>query len=403
MAFAPTPESGGESRWTARGIALVALCFVINMADGVDVTILSYIAPRLQSDWQIDARVMGYLFSAGLLGMAIGGMLIAPLADRYGRRRVILAALLLMSVGMLASGAASGPWSLLAMRVVVGAGIGTVLATMAALAAEVAPPAHRSLAVGMVQAGYPLAAVFTGLASAILIPLYGWRVLLTGAGLITLVIFPVAWMLLPKAMPGTAEDRGRVATLFAPAMRSRTLALWLAVATGLMVLYFVVSWIPKLSIIAGLSETNGIYAGALYNFGAFVGTSLMSIAALRLPLRRLVPTMLVGAGIAMLVFGSVRMPVAQTMALAFLIGVLLQGGYNGVWPLAASAYPPEVRATGVGWAIGIGRSGAIIGPWMGGILMAAEIPLAAIFAIYCAPLLVCAAAVTLVRKSGTSQ
>ncbi len=166
-----------------------------------------------------------------------------------------------------------------------------------------------------------------------------------------------------------------------------------------MVLYFIVSWITKLSIQAGLSETNGIYAGALYNLGAFVGTVTMSLLALRAPLSRVVPVMLVGAAAAMLMFGSFHFSVALTLALAFAIGVLLQGGYNGVWPLAAAAYPAEIRATGVGWAIGLGRSGAIIGPLLGGSLMAARVPLPILFAVFCAPLLACAASAFLVGRA----
>lgn len=395
-AFASAPHD-----WTLRALGIVALCFAINMADGVDVTILSFIAPRIQQDWAIGSGVMGNLFSAGLLGMAIGGMGIAPLADRFGRRRVILVALALMSAGMLASGLAQSVAELFALRVLVGAGIGTVLASMAALAAESAPARHADLAVGMVQAGYPFAAVFTGLIVARLLPHYGWQQILTGAGAITVVLFPVAWRLLSDAAsPQQAAPAGgsRVAALFVPAFRPRTVALWGAVFFGLMVLYFIVSWIPKLSIEAGLSETNGIYAGALYNLGAFVGTSMMSVLAVRVPLGKLVPAMLTGAAAAMLVFGSVAMPVGATLAVAFVIGVLLQGGYNGVWPLAASVYPATFRATGIGWAIGIGRSGAIIGPMLGGYLMAAKVSLPLLFASYCVPLLLCAACVVAVRR-----
>lgn len=400
-------DTAGPSpaHWTRRAMAVVALCFAINMADGVDVTILSFIAPRIQSDWGIGADIMGRLFSAGLLGMALGGMFIAPLADRFGRRKVILAALALMSAGMVASGEVTTVTAFMLLRVLVGTGIGTVLAAMAALAAESAPARHRNLAVGLVQAGYPFAAIFTGLLVAQLLPVYGWHVLLAGAGAITVILFPLAWVLLGDALPvPEGEDdsatTGGIGALFAPALRARTMALWGAVFFGLMVLYFIVSWITKLSIQAGLSETNGIYAGTLYNLGAFVGTVMMSLLAVRLPLGRLVPAMLTGAAAAMLWFGSVPMSVAATMGTAFLIGVLLQGGYNGVWPLAAGAYPSRVRATGVGWAIGIGRAGAIAGPWMGGQLMAAKVALPLLFAAYCVPLLACAACAFLVQRAG---
>ena len=342
---------------------------------------------------------MGQLFSAGLIGMAAGGMVIAPLADRVGRRAVILAALMLMSVGMVLSGLARGWADLFAVRLMVGAGIGTVLAAMAALAAEVAPVRHRNLAVGLVQAGYPFAAVFTGLCVAALLPRFGWRLLLSGAGGLTLLLVPAALLLLPRAKPGTAVRRGAgLGELFAADIRTRTLALWLAAFAGLMVLYFVVSWIPRLAIVAGLSETNGIYAGALYNLGAFVGTALMSLAATRLPLGRLVPAMLTGAAAALLAFGSVRWSVPATLALAFAIGMLLQGGYNGIWPLAAGTYPAQIRATGLGWAIGVGRGGAVIGPWLGGALMAAHVPPVLLFATFCVPLLTCAIAARAVDR-----
>lgn len=108
--------------------------------------------------------------------------------------------------------------------------------------------------------------------------------------------------------------------------------------------------------------------------------------------------MLTCAGVAMVVFGSIAMPVWLTLIVAFIIGVLLQGGYNGVWPIAAGAYPGEVRATGVGWAIGVGRGGAVIGPMLGGYLMAANAPLPVLFGAYCVPLLICAGAAFLVER-----
>lgn len=396
VSITAAPDAAAPADWTRRTLAIVALCFAINMADGVDVTILSYVAPRIQDEWGIGPDTMGNLFSAGLLGMAIGGMGIAPMADSFGRRRVILIALALMSAGMLACALVTTVTQLFLLRVLVGAGIGTVLASMAALAAESAPARHADLAVGMVQAGYPFAAVFTGLIVARILPFHGWQEILAGAGLLTVLLFPAAWLLLADAGPrdGVQTAGGnRVAALFAPGHRARTILLWAAVFFGLMVLYFIVSWIPKLSIEAGLSETDGIYAGALYNLGAFTGTTAMSFLAVRVPLGRLVPTMLCGAAVAMLAFGSIAMPVGATLGVAFVIGVLLQGGYNGVWPLAASVYPTEFRATGIGWAIGVGRSGAIIGPMLGGYLMAAKIALPLLFAAYCLPLLACAGCV----------
>jgi MFS family permease len=384
-------------------MGVVALCFAINMVDGMDVTILSYIAPALQQAWTIDADAMGTVFSAGLLGMALGGVFVAPLADRLGRRPLILTALVLMSGGMIASGYVASVSALIAARIAVGIGIGTVLAAMAALAAEVAPPRQQNFAVGVVQAGYPLAAVFTGLAVARLLPSAGWQPLLLYAGLVTLVMLPLAALALPESQALTATAGGArrtlpIAALFGEGLARKTLLLFTAIFMGLMVLYIIVSWITNLAIAAGLSERNGIYAGALYNLGAFVGTTAMSVVSVRVTLTRLVPALFAAAIVALLVFGSVAMPVGATLGVAFLIGVTLQGGYNGIWPLAAAIYPPDRRATGIGWAVGIGRSGAVVGPAAAGALLAGGTPLPLLFALFCVPLAVAGAAVWLIGR-----
>jgi MFS transporter, AAHS family, 4-hydroxybenzoate transporter len=401
MAQAVTASANAAAHWTRQGVMIVALCFLINMVDGMDVNIMTFVRQALQDDWKVPDTTMGSVFSAGLLGMGLGALLIAPLADRFGRKRIIMAALALMSAGMIACGYVSGLGALVMARVIVGLGIGTVLAAMAALASESAPARDQNMAVGIVQAGFPLAAVFTGFAVAALLKAYHWQSLLLWAGWLTVLMLPVAWFVLPNKDAVAAADetpRVRLGELFLPGLRHRTLWLWAAIFFGLMVLYFILSWITKLSIQAGLSETNSIYAGAIYNFGAFVGTMTMSWLAVRVPLGKLIPALLVSAAVTMMVFATVPLTLSLALALAFIIGVTLQGGYNGVWPLAASVYPSRCRATGIGIAMGIGRSGAVVGPWMGGMLIAAKAPLWALFAAYCVPLLICALAAFVIGR-----
>jgi MFS transporter, AAHS family, 4-hydroxybenzoate transporter len=337
--------------------------------------------------------------------MGLGALLIAPLADRFGRKRIILAALMLMSMGMIACGYVTSFASLVSARVVVGAGIGTVLAAMAALASESAPARDQNMAVGIVQAGFPLAAVFTGFATAALLKGNHWQDLLLWAGWLTVAMLPIAWFILPGHDASAAADAPKVqlGELFTPGLRHRTLWLWAAIFFGLMVLYFILSWITKLSIEAGLNETNSIYAGAIYNFGAFTGTMAMSWLAVRVPLGKLIPALLVSAGVAMMLFATIPLSLTLALVLAFIIGVTLQGGYNGVWPLAASIYPSRFRATGIGIAMGIGRGGAVVGPWAGGYLIAAQAPLWALFAAYCVPLLICALAAFVIGSFKEAQ
>jgi MFS transporter, AAHS family, 4-hydroxybenzoate transporter len=401
MAIPATSSSANApASWTRQGVMIVALCFLINMVDGMDVNIMTFVRQSLQDDWKVPDALMGGVFSAGLLGMGLGALIIAPLADRFGRKRIILAALALMSVGMIACGYVNSLSALVAARLVVGLGIGTVLAAMAALASESAPTKDQNLAVGVVQAGFPLAAVFTGFAVAALLKHYDWQALLLWAGWLTVLMLPIAWYILPERSAVAAQDapKVRLGELFLPGLKHRTLWLWAAIFFGLMVLYFILSWITKLSIQAGLSETNSIYAGAIYNFGAFVGTMTMSWLSVRMPLGKLIPVLLVSAAIAMMTFAIIPLTLPLALVLAFIIGVTLQGGYNGVWPLAASVYPSRCRATGIGIAMGIGRSGAVVGPWMGGVLMAAKAPLWMLFAAYCVPLLICALAAFMIGR-----
>lgn len=416
-------------RWTALQLLIVGLCFLVNMLDGMDVLVLSYIAPTLQEDLQVGADSIGVLFSAGLLGMALGGLLIAPLADIFGRRILILASLAMSTLAMILSGFTTSLGQLMILRAFVGTGIGAVLASMAAIIAEYAPDRHRNFAVGLLYAGYPLGAIATGFVAAVTIPVYGWQAVLTGAGCISAVMLPVLYFLLPESMQylvrrrpadglerlnairarmdlaqlrllprvERASGRGGVAGLFSDGRAIDTVLLWTAMIAGFAALWFAISWIPKLATMAGLSDADAIYAGTSYNGGAFIGTVALGLIAARRDLRRTVLVFLVAAAAAMIALGSLPLSVAATLMLAFVVGFFLQGGFNGIYPLAARIYPAEVRSTGIGWTTGIGRIGAVAGPLLGGILIERETPLPIIFLVFAVPAVVGGVCVSAVR------
>jgi MFS family permease len=388
-----------SEQWSRRGIAVMWLCFVLNMVDGVNVFALTYVAPALQHQFAVGASAFAVVFSAGLIGMAAGGLGVAPLADRFGRRPLVLLALLLMAGAMMASALATGIWTLALARVVVGIGIGTVLASITALSAGFAPDRLRHVATGVPQAGYPIGATITGFVVAPLLPTYGWQAVFLGAGLVSLLLLPVCWFALPEAPGGAGgqpASRVSLGAALGGARRRNTALMWLCTINGFMALYFIASWITKLAIQAGLAPTDAIVASAIYNGGAFVGTIALSFLATRWDLRRLMLAMLCAASVLFLVFGGVAMPLWALLVVCFLIGITLQGGVNCNYPLAASIYPADVRATGIGWAMGVGRAGALVGPMVGGWAMGAGLPLVAVFAIFCVPMLltgVCAAAI----------
>jgi benzoate transport len=408
----------GRTRWTAIQVLIVGLCFALNMLDGTDLLIMSFVAPVLSVDWSVSPEKLGMLFSASLLGMAIGCLTFAPFADRFGRRPLLLAALCITSVSMLLSAYAGNVSTLMLIRLFVGIGVGTIGVTMTTLAAEYAPSHHAHFAVGFVQAGWPFGAVLTALAAARILPGHRWQALFLGIAALSFALLLVIAVVLPESMsflairrPPRALERvneirlrlhlgtldafperpvGRASfdlrALFHGERRVQSVLLWCAVTLGYFDLYFVISWIPKLATQAGLPISQAIYAGATYNIGAFVGTSAVGWIATRFRLELVVSAYFACAAVAMLIFGGVALPVWITLVVTFFVGVTVQGGFNGFWAIAARLYPPEIRSTGVGWALGVGRVGAVLGPIVGGILVGAGLRIAAIFAVFAVPL-----------------
>lgn len=386
--------------WTVRSAITVALCFALNMVDGMDLLVISYIAPSLQSTWGVSPAEFAIVFSAGLAGMALGGLGLAPMADRFGRKPMILVAISIMAIAMYISSHSRSVTELAAIRFVVGTGIGTVLACIAAIAAKVAPLEHRNFAVGVLQAGYPIGAMITGFVTAWALPLYGWHNVLVGAAAVSACFAVMVFVLLPHHL--NAATSGKPTSLSATVAGERrrsSILLWTATVCGFMALYFIASWITKLAIEAGLPETDAIIASAIYNFGAFAGTFVLSIIGTRLDVRKLCAVLLAVAAVVFLVFGGIAMPLIGVLVTAFVMGVTLQGGFNMLYPIAAQTYPDEVRATGIGWAFGIGRIGAFTGPLLGGWALAQSWPLVGVFGIFCVPLLIAAFAAWHVGRS----
>ncbi|MBC2666843.1 MFS transporter [Novosphingobium flavum] len=399
VASAPAEAGSAPQDWTRQAALIVAFCFVLNMVDGMDVLVLSYVAPALQRTWAASPAEFSIAFSAGLAGMAVGGLVIAPMADRFGRRRMVVFSLLLMTVAIIASSMAASVAELSGFRFFVGIGIGTVLACIAAIAARVAPDKHRNFAVGVLQAGYPIGAMISGFVTAWALPRFGWQHVMIGTATVSALCVPLVLTILPARLPGTlaAAQKISLGEIVAGERKRSSILLWISTICGFMALYFITSWIAKLAIEAGLPETQAIIASAIYNFGAFSGTFAMSLAGTRYDIRKISWILLALTAVIFLIFGGITMPLAGVLVTAYLMGVALQGGFNALYPIAARVYPDEIRATGIGWAMGIGRIGAFTGPLIGGWALAAHLPLVAVFGIFCIPLLIAAASVRTIR------
>ena len=179
--------------------------------------------------------------------------------------------------------------------------------------------------------------------------------------------------------------RSHLSELLSSGLRRNTLLLWSAIFCGFVVLYAVISWIPRLAIEAGLNTSAGIVAGAVYNGGAFAGTFALSVLTKYANLQRLILLFLVSAAVCLEAFGLIPAYAPLVLLLAFLIGVTLQGGFNGMYPLATEVYPLKVRSSGIGSAIGIGRAGAVLGPMLTGYMLEAHAKLPVVFLVLAVP------------------
>jgi benzoate transport len=405
----------------------------MNMIDGMDVLVIAYVAPALAADWSLSPETLGTIFSAGLLGMAVGAMFLAPLADRIGRRKMIMICLIIIGSGILLTAYVQSEGQLIFLRFASGLGIGSMLATSATMGAEYAPDRNRNFIVSIILSGYSIGAVLSGIAAASIIPEYGWRTMFIVAGSATLVTLPIVWLLLPESLdfliktrPAGALDkanrilrkmgyegrselppahgeikRASVSELFKSGRKMPTIWLWVAFLTSFATLYFLTSWIPKLASSTGLSLKLAIYAGTVFNLGAFFGIITQGYLSQKFGLRKIISLFLFGTAVVMCVFGFV----SESWVILLLFGVIgygVQGGFVGFYAVAARLYPTEIRNTGIGWGIGAGRVGAIAGPKIGGILIGMGLTLTTNFIIFAIPLLVAAVATRMIKSDRVS-
>jgi len=413
-----------NSKPTLLQLTTVSICFLMNMLDGTNVMIISYAAPVIAKEYLISPQLMGLIFSAGLLGMAIGAMFLAPFADKIGRYALVLISVVLMGITIFLTAYSRSAFHLIFFRIFSGLGIGAMLASTATLASEYAPPKFKSLWVSLVMGGYPIGAVLSGLAVASLLPVYGWRLVFEFAGIITLITIPLIIFFLGesldfllKTQPVNAlrkinglmakmhlpflselpvlsvsdKKRNSVSSLLVSELKWATIKLWLGIFMCFSTLYFLTSWIPKLAAITGMSVALAIYAGTIFNLGAFAGIVSQGFLSAKFGLKVTITWFLFVTALLMISFGFFTTS-AGILIMIGLIGFGIQGGFVGLYSFAAELYPTKIRATGVGWAIGLGRAGAIIGPIAGGTLITTGMHMSATFIVFSVPLLLGAVA-----------
>ncbi len=414
----------GKTAMTAFQVLVVIMCFILNMNDGIDVLVVSYTASEIMSEWGLSNALQGYIFSSGLAGMTLGCLFLAPLADRIGRRRSFILAISLESLAMILSSMVTGYNQLLVLRFLAGLGIGGLLPTMAAVASEFSNYRRKDLAVGFVQAGWPIGAILMGFYTAWTVPQFGWRFAYLSAGIISALMLLMVIFFMPESIEYLLKKQPRnaihrinkvlrrighaeidilpeveitrkpgVATLFNKEYRSSTIRLWIGIFFGFMTLYTLISWIPSIATDSGMPFRMATYVGTVLNIGAFIGSTGIGWLASHFKLKRLIFTFFMIAFGIMVLYGTITLSYALIFIITFLIGIFVQGGFNGYWPATTRVYETEIRTTGVGWSVGAGRFGAILGPALFGILSDLNLSVPVLFIIFSLPLLISGAAV----------
>ena len=411
-----------DGRVTGQQLLVIGLCMLFNMLDGFDITAMSVVATEVATELAIPNDELGIIFSFALAGMMIGAMAIAPLSDLVGRRRLIIASVTLVGVSILLTAMAGSLFEFIVLRFVSGLGAGAMLATQATLAAEYSPDKYRSLSVAAVTAGYPLGATLTAVVAGFVVPEHGWRGMFWLGGAATLVMGLVAFVFIPESLkflverrprnalgrinhilerlnreplavlpeqPTAAPQRGFVSSLLlllSRDYRAVTLTMWVVFFLCFATLYFLMSWIPKLMRDSGFTVEIANQAFFLFNLGGFIGVFAMGVAATRLMLTSVIGSLkLVGAA-GMVWFALAPSQETLLLGIIFIVGLTMQGGFTGMYSVAAKAYPTAIRSTGIGWCIGLSRSGAVVGPSVAGFLIAGGVDMSQNFIIFAVPL-----------------
>jgi MFS transporter, AAHS family, 4-hydroxybenzoate transporter len=358
---------------------IVGLCGIVVILDGFDTQCMGFLVPVISDALSIPLPAFGPVLSAALVGLMIAAMASGPIADRVGRRSVIIVSVVVFAIFALLTARATTLGELVALRFPPGLGLGGAMPNAVALTSEYTPARLRPVVVGAIFVGMPAGAVVASQAAAIMIPWWGWRSVFVLGGVLPLALAIVLVALLPESAEWIeSRARGRAASrtgvpvkaLFAAGRAPGTLLLWVPFFMNLLMLYFVLSWLPALLRQSGSAASAGVQAVASFSVGGMIGTLTQGHIMKRVGTR---PALVAEFVLCVLLIPSLAFTASAfgaMLAIVFVLGIAVQGAQAGLNALAAMFYPTEARATGIGWALGVGRIGSIVGPSVGGLLLA---------------------------------
>ncbi|MEI9885870.1 MAG: MFS transporter [Rhizomicrobium sp.] len=402
-------------------VVAVTICMAINALDGFDVLSIAFTGPKIARDWALPPTELGLLFSAGLAGMMIGSLLLSPLADAIGRRFLVLLGLVIITIGMAACGFARGLEELAILRVFTGLGIGSLLSSINTIVMEYSSNKRKELAVSFMAIGYPIGATIGGTIAVFLIAAHGWRSVFFFGAALSAVLIPVAYVTLPESLdfllakrrknalarintllrrmgrplldalpPPAAKSEGNMSGTLNADFAWRTARICVAYFLTMLPFYFMLNWTPKVLVDQGLSISTGISGAVVMNGVGIFGGLLFGAVANRVGLRQLTSICMVLFFAAIAGFGAVGANLTLLLVLAGAVGFFMIAMISGLYAVIGAMYPVSVRNTGTGLALGIGRLGAVVGPYLGGVFIAAGWSRPVYCAVLAAPLLIAA-------------
>lgn len=419
-----------ESRISWVQFGILALCYIAYILDGFDIVIIAFTAPAISEEWGVAADQLGLVFSAGVLGMTLGAMFLSSLADLYGRRVIVTLMLLLSGVTTLAVAYTNTVPQLIVLRLIAGLGLGALVATLAPLCGEYSPKRYRTLILAILFSGGAMGPVLGGLITAPLVAEYGWRPIFLYAGLITMLVGVLVYLIVPESMAyiirrqpeealskvnriltyirqrpieqlppvdlATARESASVVSLLMPSRRAQTLMIWITFFLAFLTVYFLTSWVPQILVNVGFSQEQAIQGTVLIPLGSILGTLVYGWLARWIPLNRIIAVVFViGAVCISILSGLLRGydggSYGPIWLLLFLVGVTLMGAFTNLYTVALTMYPAQVRSTGLGWAAGLGRGGAVISPALAGFLIVLGVSMPTLFLLFAVPALLAAA------------
>jgi benzoate transport len=381
-------------------IIAVAMTVVLNALDGFDVLSISFASPGIANEWGINRGALGIVLAMELIGMGAGSIILGRVADRFGRRRTMLGCLAIMVLGMFMVTTANTIATLSVWRVITGLGIGGMLASINAVAAEFSNARRKHLSVSLMTIGYPIGAVIGGTIAAQLLKTYDWRSVFYLGTAMTALCIPLVYFLIPEsvhwlahkrpagaleninetlkrmghaaldALPRLAPDAHKrsLAGIFSPALVATTVVMTLAYFFHITTFYFVIKWAPKIVVDMGFAASSAVGVLVWANVGGALGGALFGFLTLKYKVKTLTIVVLLMSTVMVSVFGRSPDDLTMLSLVAGTAGFCTNAGVVGLYALFAHYYPTQVRASGTGFSIGLGRGGAMLSPILAGFL-----------------------------------